>query len=102
MKVFNEADDKTADVATLDKDLLVFRLASVPGLGAGRVPVGHRQGLAGLGAGQVRGRQGRLQGRARRGRRQAKQAVVKSPAASRSAKAGAKTAASAKPHEAAC
>lgn len=30
VKVFNEADDKTADVATLTKDLLVFRLASVP------------------------------------------------------------------------
>ncbi|HXK16834.1 MAG TPA: hypothetical protein VNG33_03435, partial [Polyangiaceae bacterium] len=30
VKVFDEADDKTAEVATLDKDLLVFRLASVP------------------------------------------------------------------------
>ena len=30
VKVFDEADDKTADVATLDKDLLVFRLASIP------------------------------------------------------------------------
>jgi hypothetical protein len=30
VKVFNEADDKTSDVATLDKDLLVFRLASIP------------------------------------------------------------------------
>jgi hypothetical protein len=30
VKVFNEADDKTADVATLDKGLLVFRLASIP------------------------------------------------------------------------
>jgi hypothetical protein len=30
VKVFNEADDKTADVATLTKNLLVFRLASVP------------------------------------------------------------------------
>lgn len=30
VKVFNEADDKTAEVATLTKDLLVFRLASVP------------------------------------------------------------------------
>src|ERR1044071_6525721 len=30
VKVYNEADDKTADVATLDKDLLVFRLASLP------------------------------------------------------------------------
>ncbi len=31
VKVFDEADDKTAEVATLDKDLLVFRLASIPG-----------------------------------------------------------------------
>jgi hypothetical protein len=30
VKVFNEADDKTADVASLDKGLLVFRLASLP------------------------------------------------------------------------
>ncbi|HVY26813.1 MAG TPA: hypothetical protein VHB79_09685 [Polyangiaceae bacterium] len=30
VKVFNEADEKTADVATLDKGLLVFRLASIP------------------------------------------------------------------------
>ncbi len=30
VKVFNEADDKTADVATLGKDLFVFRLASIP------------------------------------------------------------------------
>jgi len=30
VKVYDEADDKTADVATLDKDLLVFRLASIP------------------------------------------------------------------------
>jgi hypothetical protein len=30
VKVFNEADDKTAEVATLDKGLLVFRLASIP------------------------------------------------------------------------
>jgi hypothetical protein len=30
VKVFNEADDKTAEVATLTKNLLVFRLASVP------------------------------------------------------------------------
>lgn len=30
VKVFNEADDKTSDVATLDKDLLVFRLANIP------------------------------------------------------------------------
>lgn len=29
-KIFNEADDKTAEVATLDKGLLVFRLASLP------------------------------------------------------------------------
>jgi hypothetical protein len=29
-KVFNEADDKTAEVALLDKDLFVFRLASIP------------------------------------------------------------------------
>lgn len=30
VKVFDEADEKTAEVATLNKDLLVFRLASVP------------------------------------------------------------------------
>jgi hypothetical protein len=30
VKVYNEADDKTAEVATLTKDLLVFRIASVP------------------------------------------------------------------------
>jgi hypothetical protein len=30
VKVFNEADEKTADVASLDKGLLVFRLASIP------------------------------------------------------------------------
>lgn len=30
VKVFNEADEKTADVATLPKGLLVFRLASLP------------------------------------------------------------------------
>lgn len=30
VKVFNEADDKTAEVATLAKSLLVFRIASVP------------------------------------------------------------------------
>lgn len=30
VKVFNDTDDKTPEVATLDKDLLVFRLASVP------------------------------------------------------------------------
>jgi hypothetical protein len=30
VKVYNEADDKTADVATLTRNLLVFRLASVP------------------------------------------------------------------------
>jgi trimeric autotransporter adhesin len=30
VKVYNEADDKTAEVATLPKDLLVFRIASVP------------------------------------------------------------------------
>jgi hypothetical protein len=30
VKVYNEADDKTAEVATLSKDLLVFRIASVP------------------------------------------------------------------------
>jgi len=30
VKVFSEADEKTAELATLDKDLLVFRLASIP------------------------------------------------------------------------
>ena len=30
VKVFSEADDKTAELATLDKDLLVFRLANIP------------------------------------------------------------------------
>jgi colicin import membrane protein len=30
VKVYNEADDRTAEVATLSKDLLVFRIASVP------------------------------------------------------------------------
>jgi hypothetical protein len=30
VKVFNEADEKTAEIATLSKDLLVFRLASIP------------------------------------------------------------------------
>lgn len=30
VKVFNEADEKTAEVATLDKDVLVSRLASIP------------------------------------------------------------------------
>src|SRR6187455_898600 len=31
LKVFNEADGKTAEVATLPKDALVFRLAEVDG-----------------------------------------------------------------------
>jgi hypothetical protein len=43
LKVFNEADSKTPEVATLPKDLLVFRLAEVEGFQLVEFPSGIGQ-----------------------------------------------------------
>jgi hypothetical protein len=103
VKVFNEADDKTSDVATLDKDLLVFRLASIPDWelvefpsGVGKVSPGWIQAKFLDAKADSKVERDAVAG-------QAKQAVVKAPSASAkpstsaSAKPAASTSASAKP-----
>jgi hypothetical protein len=95
VKVFNEADDKTADVATLDKDLLVFRLASIPDWELVEFP----SGVGKVSPGWVMAKFVDAKPDAKVEREavasQAKQAVVKAPAAADKASAGSKTAASA-------
>jgi hypothetical protein len=92
VKVFNEADDKTAEVATLTKNLLVFRLASVPGFELVEFP----SGVGKVSPGWVLTKQidVKTDAKVERGAvaTQSTQAVVKTPKASSSAVA--KTAAS--------
>jgi hypothetical protein len=95
VKVFNEADDKTSDVATLDKDLLVFRLASIPDWDLVEFP----SGIGKVSPGWVQAKFLDAQADTKVERdavaSQAKQAVVKAPAPKASASASAKPAASA-------
>jgi hypothetical protein len=103
VKVFNEADDKTSDVATLDKDLLVFRLASIPDWELVEFPSGV--GKVSPGWIQAKFLDTKADSKVERDAvaSQAKQAVVKAPSASAkpstsaSAKPAASTSASAKP-----
>jgi len=98
VKVFNEADDKTADVATLDKDLFVFRLASIPDWELVEFP----SGIGKVSPGWVPAKfiDKKVEAKVERGTvaTQAKQAKVKatSPAGSSSAATAEKKAADAK------
>jgi hypothetical protein len=97
VKVFNEADDKTSDVASLDKDLLVFRLASLPDWELVEFP----SGVGKVSPGWVLAKFVDAKADAKVEREavasQAKQAVVKAPTTSTSAKPATSAAASAKP-----
>jgi hypothetical protein len=94
VKVFNEADDKTSDVATLDKDLLVFRLANIPDWELVEFPSGV--GKVSPGWVQAKFLDAKADSKVEREAvaSQAKQAVVKTPAPKSSASASAKPAAS--------
>jgi hypothetical protein len=93
VKVYNEADDKTPEVATLSKDLLVFRLASVPDYELVEFP----SGVGKVSPGWVLAKfiDAKASPNAERAAAQSAQAVVKT-APKASASAGAKPATSTK------
>jgi hypothetical protein len=97
VKVFNEADDKTSDVATLDKDLLVFRLASIPDWELVEFPSGVGKVSPGWVLAKFLDAKSEPKVEREAVASQAKQAVVKTPSTSTSAKPAASASASAKP-----
>ncbi|HKY37696.1 MAG TPA: hypothetical protein VJN18_17260 [Polyangiaceae bacterium] len=99
VKVFNEADDKTTDVATLDKDLLVFRLASIPDWELVEFPSGVGKVSPGWVLAKFLDAKADAKVERQAVASQAKQAVVSTPKPASSAKAAASS--SAKPTTAA-
>jgi hypothetical protein len=95
VKVFNEADDKTAEVATLDKDLLVFRLASIPDWELVEFPSGVGKVSPGWVLAKFLDAKAEPKVEREAVASQAKQAVVSAPKTAASAKAAASSSAKA-------